>query len=168
VSIAVLFDELVQGASAVAAVTPVEQAAVWENGRIFTYTRVRIDDLVAGDLRRDLWIRTMGGVVGPIGQMVEGEPSFATGQSSLVFLRELPDRLEVVARAQGQFAIATAEDTAPRLLAPSGLGALLPRSAHVEARGASFRFARDVLPGRTLRDASSEIRAAWAAAHATK
>ncbi len=112
----------------------------------------------------------MGGVVGGVGQLVEGEPTFVTGEPSLVFLRQKPDALEVVARAQGQFAIELGADKRPRLRSATGAGALVPpppeRVARLEGRGAPPRFARDVLHGRALRDAASDISAAWTRAHA--
>src|SRR4029077_4401592 len=77
VSVAVLFEELVRDASAVATVTPLEQRSVWENGRIYSYSRVNVDALLVGAMPREVWIRTMGGVVGTIGQIVDGEPTFA-------------------------------------------------------------------------------------------
>ena len=60
ISVAVAFDALVKDSTAVALVTPVEQKSVWENGRIYTYTRVHADNGVAGDLATDdeAWIRT--------------------------------------------------------------------------------------------------------------
>jgi hypothetical protein len=169
VSIAVLFDELVRDSSAVAKVTPLEQRTTWENGRICTYTRVRVDALVAGELDGDSWIRTLGGVVGTVGQLVEGEPTFAGGRASLVFLRQRPDALEVVARAQGQFALVPGAGETFRLVSASA-GALLPpppeRIARAQASGSHALFARDVLHGRTLAEATRAIGSAWSAAHA--
>jgi hypothetical protein len=171
VSIAVLFDELVRGSTAVAAATPVEQHAQWEGGRIVTYTRVRVDTKIAGELPQETWVRTLGGVVDRVGQIVEGEPSFAIGEQSLLFLRQRPEGFEVTARAQGQFAIAAGDGKEPRLIAVKGVGALLPPAPERVARAAqldplgSARFARDVLDGRLLRDASREIAAAWARSH---
>ena len=75
VAIAVLFDELVQKATAVAVVTPVEQRGVVEDGRIVTYTHVRVDRRVAGPIAGDLWLRALGGAVGRIGQIVQGQPT---------------------------------------------------------------------------------------------
>jgi hypothetical protein len=158
VSIAVPLEDLVRGSDAVATVTPVEQRATWEDGRIFTYTRVRVDRAIAGDVPQGLWIRTMGGVVGRVGQIVEGEPSFATGQTSLVFLRQKPDALEVVGRAQGQFALVSGDDGAPRLVAASNVGMVLKGAASPPRP-----MARDVLHERPLAEAVNVIAAAWAA-----
>ena len=82
VSIAVAFDALVKDADTVGVVTPVESKSVWEEGRIYTYTRVKVEQGVAGELGTgsEGWVRTMGGVVGKIGQLVDGEPVFTREQ----------------------------------------------------------------------------------------
>ncbi len=109
VSIAVAFDALVKDADTVGVVTAVESKSVWEEGRIYTYTRVKVDQGVAGDLGTggEGWVRTMGGVVGKIGQLVDGEPVFTANKSSLVFMRKfkLTGQWEVSARAQGQYPV---------------------------------------------------------------
>jgi hypothetical protein len=172
VSTAVSFDDLVRRSDAVATITPVEQHATWENGRIFTYTRVRVDRVIAGRVEPDPWVRTMGGVVGGVGQIVEGEPSFAPGETSLVFLRRRsgadgtsaaspqrgPHQVEVVARAQGQFALVPADDGLLRLAAARDVGMVLPEA--IEPRAP---LARDVLQGRPLPEAVNVIAGAWAA-----
>jgi hypothetical protein len=162
VSTAVLFEDLVRRSDAVATVTPVEQWVGWEDGRVVTYTRVRVDRVVAGSVAAGLWVRTMGGVVGRVGQIVEGEPSFATGQTSLVFLRQKPDSLEVVARAQGQFAVAEGDDAVPRLAAAGNAGLLV-----LNTTASPARLARDVLHGRPLAESVNVIAAAWAARKAS-
>ncbi len=161
VSVTAVFDDLVRQSNAIAAVTPVERLVIWEGGRIVTYTRVRVDTAVAGALPQDVWVRSLGGNIGRIGQSVEGEPSFADGQSSLVFLRARDTGFEVTARAQGQFAITASEGKEPRLASARNVGALL-----APAEAGTVRFARDVLEGRALKDASREIAAAWTRLHA--
>jgi hypothetical protein len=179
VSIAVLLDELVTGASAAAVVVPIEQHATWENGRIFTYTRVQVDTVVAGRLPTELSVRTMGGSVGDIAQIVEGEAVLALGQRSLVFLRPRVDPVTsvpsddfvVAARAQGQFSLVVGEDKKTRLLA-AGAGALMApssariaRVAQLHPSGEAPRLARDVLQERLFDDAARDIAAAWARCH---
>jgi hypothetical protein len=164
VSVAVLLEELVRDSTGVATVTAREQRAVWENGRIFTYTRVTIDSIVAGDLPAEAWVRTMGGIVGKVGQAVEGEATFAQGQHSLLFLRRRQDAYSVTARAQGQYPLVTGNDNVTRLVSASGVGGLLPptpaRVARVlpTSQGAP-RFAHDLLHGRPLDEATREIAA---------
>jgi MYXO-CTERM domain-containing protein len=159
VSVAAAFEDLVRQSTAVAAVTPVERQVQWEGGRIVTYTRVRVDSAVAGELPQDVWVRTLGGEIGKVGQIVEGEPSFVVGQPSLVFLRARARGFEVTARAQGQFAIVVGADKVSRLASARDVGAILPAAA-----GAS-RVAREVLVGREIADASREIATTWARVH---
>ena len=142
VSIAVGYEALVKDADAVGVVTPVESKTVWEEGRIVTYTRVLVDQGVAGDLGTGggVWVRTLGGVVGKIGQLVDGEPVFTATKPSLVFLRKFKGTgtWEVSARAQGQYPIVidgshdgnTPKSIAQRRVMRAGsVGLLLPPKA---------------------------------------
>jgi hypothetical protein len=180
VSIAVLFEELLEHASAVAVVTPVEQHAVWQNGRIYSYTRVHVDMTIAGSLPNDPWIRTMGGVVGNIGQIVEGEAVLTAGRPALIFLsppldpeaRSMTDIFEVTARAQGAFPLARDENEARRVIRASSIGALMPPPPERIARAArrlgaagAPRLARDVLSDRLLDAVARDIVAAWPRLH---
>jgi hypothetical protein len=162
VSVSVAFDDLVQRASAAAVVVPVEQRSVWEDGRIATYTRARVERLVAGRLPREIWVRTLGGAVGRIAQLVEGEATFASGEASLVFVHPHDDgaatgTFGVVEGAQGQFPVVVSGG-GPRLAASKSGGALLPPPA-------TTRPAREVLVDQSLEDAARSIGAAWGRAH---
>jgi len=174
VSIAVLFDELLHRASAAAVVTPVEQTGVWEDGRIVTYTRVRVDRLVAGKLSGDPWLRTVGGAVGEIGQIVEGEASFVVGRASLVFVRPHVDptsgastgTLAVVEGAQGQFPVLTGDGRPPHLALARNLGAIVASRAPSPAPPrAPARAALDVLRDLSLDDAVQVVAVAWPRTH---
>jgi hypothetical protein len=138
VSIAVAFDALVKDADTVGVVTPVESKSVWEEGRIYTYTRVKVEQGVAGELATgsEGWVRTMGGVVGKIGQLVDGEPVFTASKSSLVFMRKfkVSGQWEVSARAQGQYPVIADETTKDqsrksRVIRSAAVGVLLPPKA---------------------------------------
>ena len=183
VSIAVAFEPLVKDSSAVAIVTPTEQTCVWENGRIYTYTRVHADTAVAGEvaLGAEVWVRTMGGVVGHIGQSVDGEPVLTVGRPSLLFLRAGPaGAFEVTARAQGQFPVTLDESTkASKLMKSSAVGVLLPPKQALQAEKtlspkalqsapapAAPLFAAEALHGRRVEDAVKDIAAAWKRLHA--
>jgi hypothetical protein len=172
VSIAVTFDALVRESSSVAVVTPVEQKAVWEGGRIYTYTRVHADTPVAGEALAggEAWVRTLGGVVGDLGQMVDGEPVLTVGRPSLLFLRPgNPGTLEVTARAQGQFPVTLDETRAPRLMRSGAAGALLPpRTAVAAGPLAPAPLAREVLHGKPLDEGLRDIAAAFRRLHASK
>jgi len=188
VSIAVGFDALVKDADAVAVITPVEAKSVWEDGRIYTYTRVKVDQSVAGELPSgsEGWVRTMGGVVGKIGQLVDGEPVFPPNKQSLLFLRKFAPAAgtwEVSARAQGQYPVSIDQTTKIRKVTKSGsVGVLFqPKPKPVEtaagvtpqAAGASptqpafekVRLASEVIHDRPLDDVARDVAAAWKKAH---
>jgi hypothetical protein len=168
VSVAAVFDDMVKDATAAAVVTPTEQRASWEGNRIVTLTHLHVDRIVAGQLPEDVWVRTLGGSVGHIGQIVEGQATFAVGSASLLFVRphvdpvtKTPsDTFAVVDSAQGQFPLVAGEGHAIRLGRAGNLGELLDTR-----KKAGTRFARDVLVGRALDDAVREIAATWARLH---
>jgi hypothetical protein len=167
VSIAVGFDALVKDADGVAIVTPAEAKSVWEEGRIITYTKVKIDQGVAGDVGKEAWVRTLGGVVGKIGQLVDGEPVFAPNKQTLLFLHKFTTNgtFEVSARAQGQFPVVVDENTKLRKLMRSGsLGVILPPKEATPAP--RLRLAAEVIHDRPVDDAVKEIADAWKKAHA--
>ncbi len=197
VSIAVGYDALVKDADAVGVVTPVESKTVWEEGRIVTYTRVKVDQGVAGDLGTgsEGWVRTLGGVVGKIGQLVDGEPVFSPNKSSLLFLRKWKTggTWEVSARAQGQFPVVlvtaagidadkTNAVAQRRVMRSTAVGMLLPpKPASTVTAGpapvktdpngaadrvAQVRLAGEVLHDRPLDEVTRDIAASWKTLHA--
>jgi len=164
VSIAVTFDALVHDSSSAVLVTAVEQRSVWEGARIYTYSRVHVDSSVAGELKPDdeAWVRTLGGVVGKIGQVVEGEAGFTVGRPSLVFLRkDATGTYVVTARAQGQFGLYVDEQSAVHVQRSSALGGLFaPKGPN-----ANLPLASDVIHGRSLTDVTKDIATAWIRLH---
>jgi hypothetical protein len=167
VSIAVSWDDLLGHSVAAAVVTPVDARSVWEGGRIVTYTRVHVDKQVAGALpgSEDPWIRTLGGIIGKIGQRVEGEAVLAPGYQALVFLGAgQAGTFHVTARAQGQFPVVTTEASGPRVVRANAAGMLLkPTSAPTHA---GARLAADVLHDRGVDDVARDIAADWERTHA--
>jgi hypothetical protein len=116
-SVELSMSELVTGATLVVAGTPVDSRSVWEDDassrgrRIVTYTRVKVDRMVDGAPRSEVWIRTLGGEVGDIGQQVAGEAVLRTAQPSLLFLRERTDGTQVVVgMSQGQYLLESRGD----------------------------------------------------------
>jgi hypothetical protein len=178
VSVAATWDTLMHQSSAAAVVTAAESRSVWEDGRIYTYTRVHVDRPVAGDVgtSADAWVRTMGGIVGKVGQIVEGEAAFAPGDVSLLFLRAGPAGSYVVtARGQGQFPVVKDEAQAPaHIVRSQAVGMLVPPrpegrrpdSTCQTNAGQTARLAADVLHGRPVEDVAQQIAAEWGAAHA--
>jgi hypothetical protein len=169
VSVAATWDGLLHDSSAAAVVTAIDANPVWENGRIYTYTRVHVDRPVAGDVGSgaEAWVRTMGGVVGKVGQIVEGEAAFAPGESSLLFLHPGPPGAYVVtSRGQGQYPV-VADDpkAAPHLVQNHSAGMLVPPRA-IPTTATPVRLAVDVMQGRAVDDVAKDIVAGWGAAHA--
>ncbi|OQB13518.1 MAG: hypothetical protein BWY17_02795 [Deltaproteobacteria bacterium ADurb.Bin207] len=89
---------------------PVENMSVWESTeggrRIVTYHRVQISAHIVGDGEREVWVRTLGGVVEGIGQLVHGAASLRPQQPVLLFLVERVDKTySVVGMEQGSFPV---------------------------------------------------------------
>jgi hypothetical protein len=172
VSVAATWDGMLHESSAAAVVTAIEADPVWENGRIYTYTRVHVDRPVAGDMGTgaEAWVRTMGGVVGKVGQIVEGEAAFAPGESSLLFLHPGPPGAYVVtSRGQGQYPVVADDPKAPPHLVQNHSAGMLvpPRAIPTTATPvAPVRLAVDMMQGRAVDDVAKDIVAGWGAAHA--
>jgi hypothetical protein len=106
--------ELVTRSTSVLQVTPVAKRSSWQTiggtRRIVTEWRARVDDLVSGQdpSASEVLVRTLGGSVGSLGQLVEGEAELAIGQPSFTFVTELePSLFGVTAMGQGHYPIAT-------------------------------------------------------------
>lgn len=163
-SVAVSLTELASAAQTVDVVVPLDATSAWDNGRIWTVWRLRVEDHVAGAAPSspELLVRTAGGVVDHVGQYVEGEASFTRGARTLVFLgapRE-DGAARVVARAQGEYRFDGA-----RLARMPDVGNLVPRAIAPPLRvDASPAVA--ALHGATLTEARAAIVRAWEASHA--
>lgn len=155
VSVLASLDELVAMSKRVVVATALERKSQWEevggSRRIVTYTRLSIDDAVVGEAPSELWVRTLGGVVGRVGQAVAGEAEMKVGERGVFFLADSGRTSVVVARAQGHFRLIAGQDGELRLRPSPDAGALLPR------RGPTVT-AREVLLGKRLGDATELIR----------
>jgi hypothetical protein len=167
VSAAVVFEALVRDTTSVGVATPIEQHAVWEGPRIVTYTRVHIESAVAGELKAnaDTWVVTLGGIVGDVGQAVDGEAVLSIGVPSLLFLR--PDSGNagvhiVTARAQGQFPITLGADKKSRLFTKSNSVGMILRHPSTAAQ----RLASEVIEGREIDEVTREVATTWKRLHA--
>jgi hypothetical protein len=173
VSFAVLLDALVEESNAVVVATPTSASSVWEDGRIVTYTKVHVDKVVSGAPAGDVWIRTMGGSVGNIGQQVEGEAVLLVGQQSMMFLSMHGASTVVTARGQGLFPLLKDASGALHLHRNLAAGALLgPRPASAARIRTLTTYpnaalpAADVLDGKTIDDAAAEVALSWKRTHA--
>lgn len=172
VSFTVVFDALLEESTAAAVATAMDEHSVWEDGRIVTYTHARIDDVLAGGVGRDVWIRALGGEVDDIGQQVEGEATFVMGHRYMVFLKpNAQNTMSVVARAQGEFPLVAAD--AKTLRVPSTLRAVaLPPRADVVLRLQSrapeaAQPAGAVLAGKSVEEMRTLVLGAWSRTHAS-
>jgi hypothetical protein len=171
VSIAATWDGLLRESTAVAVVTPTSTTSVWENGRIYSYTQLNVDRAIAGPLTTGsaAVVRTLGGIVGNLGQEVEGEAVFAPGKPALVFFRAYAPSaaiptFEVTARGQGQFPVVAGDGQQPaRVVRSHNAGMIvLPR---VPSPVIEPLLAADVLHGSTVDDAARNIQSAWERLH---
>jgi hypothetical protein len=128
-----------------------------------TYTRIVVRETVAGPRESAVWVRTLGGEVGEIGQRVDGEASLEVGKPSLLFLERMgKGNFAVTARAQGQFLFE--ERAGGRLLRPHpSIGAFMTKGPHDIVRPAAER-----LKARFLDEVARDIRARWEIAHGTR
>jgi hypothetical protein len=161
VSIELSIDEVARGAAIVARVIPLDAASAWEDGRIVTTTRVRIERVVAGSSPGgEIRIKTLGGIVGNVGQSVAGEAAFVSGTPSIVCLTTRGGAHVVVARAQGQLVVRHA----------NGEQVFAPDAGHLLRR--PFRPPQVQLPTMRTLDGAPEAQAtetlarAWERTHA--
>jgi hypothetical protein len=155
---AVELGELVRASETVVVGTAVESLSQWETlgkqRRIVTYSRIRVDQQVAGaPVSGELWVRTLGGRVGKIGQIVHGEARLFARRPALLFLElHAPGVHRVVALAQGHFPLKADATGELRL----GL------SPELSVLYGADRSAARLLNGRTLSEAQALIKAAAA------
>ena len=75
--------------------------------RIFTYVDIAPSSVWRGAPPSRVTVVVPGGIVGPVGQRVDGAPAFAKGEEVVVFLSEGEDRaFRVTGLAQGKFRVA--------------------------------------------------------------
>jgi hypothetical protein len=156
-------ENLVDRAQVVVVCTPAESKSVWEGGRIVTYTRVDVQETVAGQGAASVWVRTLGGEVGEFGQRVDGEATLEAGKPTLLFLESTGAGAYVVAaRAQGQFFLEARP--AGRILRPHpSMGAFMTKGPRDVVLPAADR-----LKARALEDAARDIRSRWEKSHAQR
>jgi hypothetical protein len=156
-SVLLTLDELVLASERIAVVRATERKSQWEevagSRRIVTYTKLEIDQTVDGpDQASSVWVRTLGGRVGDLGQHVAGEAQLRLGERALVFLARGEGAVVVAGMAQGHFPIVELDGARPKLAPSPDAGRLLPR------RGPSLS-AREALVGKALDEALDGVRA---------
>ena len=136
---AVSLQDLVQRSSRIVRSTPLESFARSEaiagTRHIVTYSRLRVEESIQGDATEsEILVRTLGGTLGAVGEIVHGEAELALNQPCLVFLRKDSEGVELVtAMAQGHYPLTLDSRGAPRLRASRNLPHLLHGAAAVSA-----------------------------------
>ncbi len=149
-------EELVELSQTVAVVEAIERSSRWEevggSKRIVTYTKLVVHDTVTGTKQDEVWVRTLGGKVGKIGQHVAGEAQFTIGGRAVVFLAKSGDAITIAGMAQGHYPLEE-KDGVVRLKSSPDTGRLVDKRGPREP-------ARAKLVGKTLGDATVSIQAA--------
>lgn len=105
-------EELIQRSQHVLLGEPLEAYSAWERigdrRHIVTFTRVRALELFAGAAPQqdELLVRTLGGRLGKLGELVAGEAQLAPGVRGVLFVMPARDVLTVTAMAQGHYPLA--------------------------------------------------------------
>lgn len=88
---------------------PLDAESVWERigqrRHIVTYTRVRALEVLAGadPKQTELMVRTLGGRIGELGELVHGEAALALGTRNVLFMMPVGSALALTAMAQGHY-----------------------------------------------------------------
>jgi hypothetical protein len=111
---AISMKALIQRSRSVVLGTPLAASSEWaeigDTRRIVTLTRVRIDEHVARDApgASEVLVRTLGGRVGKLGQLVHGEAELRSNETAMLFLHDDDAGLSsVTAMAQGHYPVLT-------------------------------------------------------------
>ena len=101
---------LVQSSRRVVVITALAASSHFEElgrrRRVVTDTRVRVDEVVAkGEgVDSELMVRTLGGSIGRLGELVHGQAQLVLGEPCVAFLMQGPDGLHYVnGMAQGHY-----------------------------------------------------------------
>jgi hypothetical protein len=105
---------LVQSSTRIVVVTALASESRFEElgrrRRVVTDTRVRVEEALAkgGSTESELMVRTLGGSVGRLGELVHGQARLAIGQQCVAFLLKGPDGLHYVnGMAQGHYPLSS-------------------------------------------------------------
>jgi hypothetical protein len=111
---AITMSDLVKRSRSVVLATPLSARSEWatigDSRRIVTITRIRIDEHIGRSApdSSEVLVRTLGGRVGKIGQVVHGEAELRSERTSMLFLHDAEGGLSTVtAMAQGHYPLLT-------------------------------------------------------------
>lgn len=105
-AVAVSIEELARSSDLVVRGQVVSTSARWQEGRIYTFAEVEVTSSIRGASPAKVTVMTPGGVVGDIGQRVDGAAVLAPGEEVVLFLgRSGTGELRVTGLAQGKFSV---------------------------------------------------------------
>lgn len=89
--------------------------AQWDDKKtkIITLTTVAIAETVKGDLKGEVVVRTLGGEVDGLAQLVPGMPQFAKDEEVVLFLKSENKAWHVVGLGQGKYNVLREKDKDP-------------------------------------------------------
>ncbi|HWZ91454.1 MAG TPA: hypothetical protein VNW92_21480 [Polyangiaceae bacterium] len=152
---AVSLPDLVARSSRILHGTPLEGFSRFEDvgntRHIVTYTRVRVDDLFSGTPgESEILVRTLGGRVEHLGEIVHGEAVLALNEGCVVFLHTSPEGIdEVTEMAQGHYPVLSDASGTARVRASRNLPRLMgnPEAAVAKLSGLELSAARSLILG---------------------
>ena len=99
-------EELARNSEVVVRGRVLSTSARWSEGRIYTYAEIQVATSIRGAAPARLTAVTPGGVVGEVGQRVDGAALFTPGEEVVLFLGR-PERGQypVADLSQGKFAV---------------------------------------------------------------
>ncbi len=152
---AVSLGDLVRRSSRIARATALDNFARLEDiggaRHIVTYSRLRIEDSIQGpSADSETLVRTLGGRVADLGEIVHGEAELSLNETCLVFLTLDANGVELVtAMAQGHYPVAIDGAGTPRLRLNRNMPHLVggATSAVAQLTGKPFSEARALILG---------------------
>ncbi|MEN9797941.1 MAG: hypothetical protein RL653_1637 [Pseudomonadota bacterium] len=147
---------LARASDAVVRCKVVSSSSRWsrDGRRILTEVRLEVVETIAGEAGRELQVVQPGGVVGDIGQKVDGLAAFEPGEEAVLFLERRGAVHGVVGMAQGKWRVEKGgawvrpEPVEARLVDPRTREPVPPDVARVplDQLRATVRAARQVTP----------------------
>lgn len=122
-------DALARASDRIVAGTALDSSSHWERiggrSRIVTDTRVRIDRTISGSVDSEVLVRTYGGRVGEVGEVVVGEADLVVSAPCVLFLRSAASVHHVLGLAQGHYPLRAGSKRSQYLQASPRLPELL-------------------------------------------
>ena len=152
---AVSLADLTARSTRIAHALPLENSSRFEDvgdtRHIVTYTRLRVDELISGSPNEpEILVRTLGGRIGKLAELVHGEAVLAINEPCVVFLQADPDGIDnVTEMAQGHYPLLSDASGVLRLQASRNMPHLLgkPDAAVAALSGLQLPEARSLILG---------------------